>query len=1213
MALDRARAQQGLIRIAKAGPGRLRGPLGRATRRFRGEFSGPLVTVVLPVSDDDTTRIGTCLDSLKVQTHRNLEVLVVRFGRHDRVTATVREHAAHDWRIKTRVRVERSLAAARNAGVAAASGDLVVVVTNAGDDFVHTGIERLVEAHQRSGSPVVVGAMREPDIAGWIPDSAYDAAHHTPVRATTLAATPVAVTDLGLGNKLFTRTAWRQTGLRFTDEFPDGADVALGLLERASSFDLLADFTYIPTDRRDGVQVGTVPDVLSGLAGWIERNDHTWHRVEALGLPEVREWFLWGVLDTAVQPLIADVERADEHQWQTLRDHVAMLLDAADEQVWARLAAEARVKLWLLRHDHRRALEDFLGARLFTRGNRPTEVRDGKVFALLPHHDDTELAIPPELFEMTADETRFRAMLREARWVDATTLELTVFAAIDFVHMTGTPEIACALVDRATGRRIALGIRQFRDARANQALRRHQDFSWGAFDAVVPVADVVAASAAGPAGPDGPRRPDGTATWVLEVDIDVDGVRRSGAVPLIDEQASAGFIGRDHLAPRPVAGSVVAFNPRSDVVGLRVRPDRDPRLRSLEVEGRSVSGVLDQPPDSAGRTPITGLRVVQGTQQVRATTTPAPDGGLAFRLQLPAAWTGQRRWQVHALTADGRELPLGWPAAAPQWLGVGAGEVVGSRTASGDTELYETAGTLVVDDLVVEGLRLEVSGHWLGAPAPDAARLVLLTQVGGTEVLATDLLPGSAPGEVRASVELTTDRWGLGARPLAPGWLWLAVADGSTTTRALLGERAIDRLHHFMVGTGHRSYSARVVQEGRVAGVELLPPVPVEERVPYGQTRLQEWYAAGDIPLEPGSVYFQSYVGASATDSQLALHEHLRRTRPDLTLYWGVASAASWVPEGGVPVVMTTREWYRVLAAAGSLCMNIDPERWFRKRPGQRLLQTFHGYPSKSMGIRMWDAKHYPPRRIELELARTSRQWDLILTPHPDMDQYYRREYAYDGPIHSLGYPRDDVLVGERASAVREDVRRRLGIAPHQKAVLYAPTWRDDQATNWRAADAVHHLDVASAARALGPDYVLLLRGHRFHNPAGDAGDRATRFLDVTEYPEINDLILAADAAVLDYSSLRFDFALTRRPMIFLVPDLDTYVGGVRGFLYDYVPTAPGPHVDTADEVVDLLRDLDGLRHRYAEATETFHQRFNRFMDGHAAERVAAAFFQDPA
>jgi CDP-glycerol glycerophosphotransferase len=88
----------------------------------------------------------------------------------------------------------------------------------------------------------------------------------------------------------------------------------------------------------------------------------------------------------------------------------------------------------------------------------------------------------------------------------------------------------------------------------------------------------------------------------------------------------------------------------------------------------------------------------------------------------------------------------------------------------------------------------------------------------------------------------------------------------------------------------------------------------------------------------------------------------------------------------------------------------------------------------------MWDAKHYPPRRIELELQRTSKQWDLILTPDPDMDQYYRREYAYDGRILSLGYPRDDVLVGPDRQQIRTETRHRLGIAPGQRAVLYAPT-----------------------------------------------------------------------------------------------------------------------------------------------------------------------------
>lgn len=1192
MAYDPVRVRQTLIRIAKSGPSRLRGPVGRATRRFRAEFGGPTVTVVLAVSDDETTRIGPCLDSLRNQTWRDLDILVVRYGAHGRVTDIAREHGRQDWRIRSRRRVESSLAAARNAGVAHAKGELVVVVSG-GDDLVPHAIERMVVAHQLSGSPLVVGRIREPDIAGWIPDSPYDAAHHAPVRGTTLEETPLAVTDLGLGNRLFTTELWSRSDLRFSDDLASGADVALGLLAHAEAFDLLTEHTYVPTGRRDGVGVGTVPDVLSQLDRWLVEHERTWRHVEALGLPDVRDWWLWGVLDAAVQPLLADIERADDRQWATLRDHVAQLLEAADAQLWSRLSAESRVKLWLLQQDRRDELGAFVAARLFLRGNRPTTVRDGRVWAQLPFHDDEAVGVPTELFEMTADETRLRATLREARWVgegSAAALELTIFAAIDFVHLADHPALTCALVERGSGARIELPVRPYRDARANQRGRRYQDFSWGACVATVPLAELVETSRE--MGLEAGER-----TWSLDLSVSVDGVTRSGPVVEVDDQGSAGLIGESHHAPRPVAGAVVAFTPRSDVIGLRIRPDQGPRLLSLAVDGRVVSGVID--PAGAA---LVAVQASLGSLLARSEVTRG-EAGATFRISLPAAWEGQRRWRLRAVLDDGKERPIGWPVTAEEWLGVGEGEVVATRDERGRVELSEARQLLAVDTVAAEDLEVTISGRWLAAEPPAGAEVRL---TGPKAVLTGVVTPGEA-GRVTVRFDLTTDPWGLGPTPVPLGWYWFSVVAGGESVRALLGEQAVDQLHHFMIGS---RYGVRVVRAGRDCGIELIRPLADDERGPYAQAQLQEWFASGEIPLDERAVYLQSYVGASATDSQLAIHEELRRTRPDLTIYWGVAGPSSVVPEGGVPVVLNSRAYYRAMASAKYVCMNIDPERWFARRPGQELLQTFHGYPAKSMGLRMWRAKHYTPRRIDLELARTSGGWSLILTPAPEMDEHYRREYAYDGPIHSKGYPRDDLLVSPDADLIREDTRRRLGIRPDQKVVLYAPTWRDDLATNWRAAEMVQHLDLAAASRALGPEYVLLMRGHRFHSAASSpVNDGNARYLDVTDYPEINHLILASDAAVLDYSSLRFDFALTRRPMIFLVPDLDTYVGGVRGFLYDYKESAPGPLVDTADEAVRLLRDIDGLQRDWAAELKAFHERFNYLQDGHAAERVVRAFF----
>ena len=530
--------------------------------------------------------------------------------------------------------------------------------------------------------------------------------------------------------------------------------------------------------------------------------------------------------------------------------------------------------------------------------------------------------------------------------------------------------------------------------------------------------------------------------------------------------------------------------------------------------------------------------------------------------------------------------------------------------------------TVVLDAVALGDGVLDVTGHWLAAPPP-RWRLALVSRRGETGVDVTG--SGSGSGTVTGTgpagddqrrftvaVPTTWDEWGLGPTPLPVGTSWVEVTttdpgpSGARDVRLLVGDELFGQFARSTVGPDFRMIPVR---HGRGLGVRLAPPLGDDERGAYAQRGLQEWASSDAVGLDPTAVYLQSYTGQSATDSQRAIHDELRRTRPDLTLHWAVASSATVVPEGGVPLLLHSREWYRVLGSAVWLCSNIDFDRWFRRKPEQRYLQTFHGYPAKSMGIRLWQAKQFTPKRIDLELGRNSRDWTLILTPAPEMDRYYREEYAYTGEIENNGYPRDDGLLAPDADEVRRRTRDLLGIAPGQTAVLYAPTWRDDQATNYRSAVMTRHLDLESATVSLGDDFVFLMRGHRFHAQAGERGGRSARLLDVTEYPEINDLVLACDAAVLDYSSLRFDVALTGRPMLFLVPDLSSYTGGVRGFLYPFEDSAPGPLLTDAEEVIEALRDLPRVTRDHAEAYARFNATYNYLQDGRSAERVVRRFF----
>jgi CDP-glycerol glycerophosphotransferase len=287
-----------------------------------------------------------------------------------------------------------------------------------------------------------------------------------------------------------------------------------------------------------------------------------------------------------------------------------------------------------------------------------------------------------------------------------------------------------------------------------------------------------------------------------------------------------------------------------------------------------------------------------------------------------------------------------------------------------------------------------------------------------------------------------------------------------------------------------------------------------------------------------------------------------------------------------------------------------QPE-WYEKPRGQVLIETMHGYPYKVMGHEWWEKGGFPSGQIN-SFDRRARAWDYFVSPAtyatPLLQAAFLEPAGATPEVLEIGYPRNDVLQSDEAPAIRERVRKVLGIADDQRVVMYAPTFRDYMSADDLAAERIDFFDVDRAARETGSEYTFLVRGHAFNARAGGRHEGGAHIIDVTGHPDINDLILASDCAVLDYSSLRFDYVLVDKPMIFLVPDLEKY-DAVRGGVIPYAPTAPGPQVTTTREVVSLVRDLDGLARRTAAQRETFRRDYADLDDGHASARLIEAVF----
>jgi CDP-glycerol glycerophosphotransferase len=222
------------------------------------------------------------------------------------------------------------------------------------------------------------------------------------------------------------------------------------------------------------------------------------------------------------------------------------------------------------------------------------------------------------------------------------------------------------------------------------------------------------------------------------------------------------------------------------------------------------------------------------------------------------------------------------------------------------------------------------------------------------------------------------------------------------------------------------------------------------------------------------------------------------------------------------------------------------------------------------------------------------------------MTSMIESEFLYTGDVLDSGYPRNDRL----ATATPDDavmVRDGLGLPRTAKVLLYAPTFRENQRRGWRA-ELFDALDLDRLMTLLGPDWYVLLRGHSF-NARNDQLDRSRgRLLDATLHPDVNDLYIAADALVTDYSSTMFDFAVTGKPMAFFTPDLEQYVVA-RGAYFDLSEVAPGPLYPDVAHLGDALRDLEGLATQFAGRYAAFCERFTPWDDGKAAARVVDSFF----
>ncbi|GAA1530613.1 hypothetical protein GCM10009803_09220 [Microbacterium ginsengiterrae] len=1167
---------------ARAVQKRIVGITGRLRLKSSKNTIPGMLSIVVPMYGVERY-IGDCLQSLLIQDYANIQVIVVDDGSPDRSYEVAREYAKRDPRIHIVRQANGGLSSARNTGARHARGEYLAFLDS--DDFVdrHTYREA-IEALRASGSDFSVSPYRREKNGSFSPAAAWIRdAHRTTRLGLTLREFPDIMVNAVAWSKVYKRSFWEENdfvfpvGLLYEDQA-----VSMAAYAAARSFDVLSRVSInwrIRGDQSSITQQITSPRNIADHAVAVQ------HSLAALlesGHPDARRVRVQQILNNNLREFLPNIRQMDETAWSQFRMLLKTLADVAEPETWDLVEVRIKVLVELCLRDRRDEALQFLSEGGWERDHFAGTVQGHELIADLPLSTDVRESFPDWTLRYGPQETALTAVVRD---VDVSERAVSIDALVYINHLRMDSEdttLTCHII-APSGERVEPELRRHKSAKyAYGHTRRYADMSGCAVTLSLPREMLTSLG-----------------SYSVEFEMSCGELVRQGEL-IVDGLTK---YGRAFTGGRNVSVAVESDGKSAKIVARRA----DVELVDCRADGDAATLRLQS------AAPVTHVFLVRrddrfALKRSRTRLTDLGNGSFEAEVRLPrlrgVAGGGAHEYLLKAedQRGDAYDVALYEPLKSSNPARAYITPYLHrSNEQGGGAMIVDLADAALITGVKIEddSLQLEYRDE------QTSARLASVTaRVGSSSVTSQIDKDGVT---TRVVLPLQQDLWGLGPSAVPSGRYHLqGMSDrGGNLSFYVSGDVAsslpLELDHPLLRAVIGRSKRGHL-------HLDIQPPLRDDERGGGDRWRLRDW-AMTLRPRGHRSVLFRNLYGEAANDSALAVHRELQRRGSDLELIWAVKDLSIHVPQGARPVIEESREYYEAFGTADYVMLNVHQPYWYEKPAGQVLIETFHGYPFKLNGRRWWRHLGFTPERQE-SFFRRAEEWDFLVSPAryatPILEEFYREDAAPSTTVLEIGYPRNDALLDENAAAVRSDTRRRLGIPPNKKAILYAPTFRDYLSADDMTAKLVDLFDPEDLIRRLGPDYVLLMRGHPFNARSGTK--RSEAFINVTDYPDINHLILASDVGVLDYSSLRFDYALTGKPVFYFVPDLERYFEGRTGFV-SYSDTSPGPHIRRVEDLVDGIRQAGEVAAEFDRARERFVSTFMELEDGHAARRLVDAVF----
>ncbi|SFK37319.1 CDP-glycerol glycerophosphotransferase [Marinilactibacillus piezotolerans] len=365
------------------------------------------------------------------------------------------------------------------------------------------------------------------------------------------------------------------------------------------------------------------------------------------------------------------------------------------------------------------------------------------------------------------------------------------------------------------------------------------------------------------------------------------------------------------------------------------------------------------------------------------------------------------------------------------------------------------------------------------------------------------------------------------------------------------------------------------------------------------------------LPVIPNVYVFESQYGRRFDDNPKAIYDYLYMQNDKKNkLYWSIRYRdRDIVKDENVKIVYRfSIRWLYYMARANFWIINARMPKWLPKRKETKYVQTWHGTPLKKLALDM-DTFSMPGSNLEnykKNFLIETQKWDYLVAPNQYSKDIFKSCFAFEKTFIDSGYPRNDILFQKNNSKDINAIKKQLGIPLDKKVILYAPTWRDDYYISKGKYKFHVPFDMDQLIDVLGNDTVFIFRAHYLVAESLDNISTHPNIFNFSSNIDISDLYLVSDLLITDYSSVFFDYANLKRPMLFYAYDYEHYRDKLRGFYFDLEKNAPGPFVTEENMFLKELKAFIGedKNNRNDKRLDYFYNKFCLWENGIASKKI---------